>query len=186
VLRLFATGLAHEVDREVGDDAVKPGEKARPALKPVEPAVDAQKCLLHEVACVVLVADHAEGDGERPALVALDQAAESRLVTPLGSLDESTIFLGFGTSNLQVGRTRARSIHVLASRLSPTWVRQPRAFPFGETAVAVLLDRDGIGAGTKGPHVGARGAYAKCPQNAIQGRIRGGIRGGPSSSSGAG
>jgi hypothetical protein len=60
----------------------------------------------------VLVAHHAEGDGESPALVALDQAAERRLVPPLGGFDESTIFFGFGTSNLQVGRTRARTIHV--------------------------------------------------------------------------
>jgi hypothetical protein len=53
---------------------------------------------LHQIASVVLVADHPEGDGERPPLVAFDQLAECRSVTSLGCFDENTVFLCVGTS----------------------------------------------------------------------------------------
>jgi len=98
VLGFPASRLAHEVDRQVGDDSIKPGEKARPPLEAVEASVNPQESFLDQVASVVLVADHPQGNGERASLVALDEPAEGGCVSSLGSLNENTVFLGFGTS----------------------------------------------------------------------------------------
>jgi len=85
VLGVAAAGAAHEVDREVGDNSIKPGEKAGLSLESIEAAVHAKESLLHQVARIVFVANHAERDGKRPPLVPFDQAAECRLVTVLAA-----------------------------------------------------------------------------------------------------
>jgi hypothetical protein len=91
----FAAGLAHEVDREVRDDSVEPGEKGRAAFECREAFVDSKEGLLHDLARVVFVTHEADGDRKCAALMPIDQAPECGLVSGLSSSDESTIFLGF-------------------------------------------------------------------------------------------
>jgi hypothetical protein len=98
--RLAPAGLSHEVNREVRNDPVKPRKETRVALEPFEPTVDPEERFLNEVAGILLVAHHADGDGEGAPLMALDQLTKSRLVALLSRLDERTILLRFDTPGL--------------------------------------------------------------------------------------
>jgi len=91
-------GLSHEVDREVGDDAVQPSEERRSAVKRIEPAVDAQKCLLDDLTGILLITQEAKGDREGAPLVTLHQLLKCEFVAFLGAFDEDTILLRFELS----------------------------------------------------------------------------------------
>jgi hypothetical protein len=60
--------------------------------------VNPQKCLLNDLASVLLVAKQTERDRKRAPLVALHQPFEGELVAILGAFDEDTIFFRFELS----------------------------------------------------------------------------------------
>src|SRR6478736_3938375 len=90
--------FAHEVDRKIRDDPVKPGEERRSIVKGIKPAVNAKKGFLDDFSGVVLVAKEAERDREGAPLVSLDQLLEGEFVALLGTFDEDTILLRFELS----------------------------------------------------------------------------------------
>ncbi len=97
-LRGAPCGLAHEIDREIGDDAIEPGEKARAAVKRVETAINAEECFLDDFPGVIFVAHQTERDGERSPLVPLHQLSERRSIAGFCTFDEGTVFFGFRLS----------------------------------------------------------------------------------------
>ena len=82
-VRRLAARLSDEVDAEVGDDAIKPGEEGRAALEGVKAFEDSKEGVLNELAGVVLVANEGKCDREGSALVAFGIAAGVVLILVL-------------------------------------------------------------------------------------------------------
>src|SRR5688572_17069551 len=110
-LRFATRRFAHEIDGEVRDDSVEPGEEARGPLEGLEAAVDAKEGFLDDLARVVFVPDEPHGDREGTALMPLDETAEGVGTTCAGLGDEDTIFFGLELSGLFVRRFSTPSIH---------------------------------------------------------------------------
>jgi len=97
-LGLTPRGLTHEVNREIGDDPIQPGEERRSAVEGIKSAVNAQKCLLNDLTGILFIAQQPERDREGTPLVALNQLLEREFIAFLGAFDEDTILLRFELS----------------------------------------------------------------------------------------
>src|SRR5262245_9452747 len=76
------------IDREVGDDAIKPGEELRIAFEARQVAVSLEEGVLADVSGLVRVMHNPERDRVCLALVPLDELAERLRVAPAGVVDE--------------------------------------------------------------------------------------------------
>jgi hypothetical protein len=93
-------------------------------LKAGQALVNTQEGVLHQFARVVLVAHEGECDGERAALVPLDEPAKRAHVPGLGPGDKRTVLLRFsGSLQLDVGRWWRLRIH--AGRRDGGHLRRP-------------------------------------------------------------
>ena len=110
-VRGLPAGLSYEIDAEVRDDAVQPGEEARPPLKAGQVLEDTKERVLDELPRVVLVPDQGERDGERATLVAFDELPKCPHVAGLRLRDKRTVFLRFPSPvPLLVGRPEGRTV----------------------------------------------------------------------------
>ncbi len=67
---------AHQVERAVRGDAVKPGAETGPLIEPRELPVGAEKAFLHHVFGVLLIASHTISQPEQRTAMALHQHSE--------------------------------------------------------------------------------------------------------------
>jgi hypothetical protein len=86
---------SHEVDAEVGDDAVQPGKKTRPALERTKALEDSEESLLDNLVGIVFVVHERVRDRVRPSLMTFDERPECGGISSLRLRDERTIFLRF-------------------------------------------------------------------------------------------
>ena len=80
-------------------------------MKPVKVFVNPQKRFLDDFAGVLLVAHHANGNGESTPLVSLDKLLESLQISSLGFFNKNTVFLRLTFTVRSVGRASLPSIH---------------------------------------------------------------------------